>query len=101
MDRMRKDIDKWLFDYKFYVNNYGGATYKIYTIFERAGELFVQLSIKNNLVHYGFGDVVSLDYFTQTHEIFNEGNEFSKAFRVNDEEMEEIVNSVIEYAEGN
>jgi hypothetical protein len=96
---MQKNIDKWLFDMEFYVNGYGGGTYKIYTLFERAGELFVQLSIKNNLVHYGFGDVVSLDHFTQTHVIFNNRDEFAEAFRVNDEDMEKIVNSVIEYAE--
>ena len=100
MDRYIFGMDTLLFKLEFFVNNYAGGTYKIYTLFERNREILVQMNIKNSNSYFGFGHVVPLDYFTQTYEIFNEGY-FSKALRVNDKEMEEIVNCVIEYAEGN
>lgn len=105
MDRYKEGIDKWLFNTKFYVNDFAGGTYKIYKLFERDGEILIQMEIKNDVTHYGFGHVVPLDYFTQHYELYigdmlrDRAN--ADTFRATETEMRAIVDGVVKFAESN
>lgn len=105
MDRYKEGIDKWLFDTKFYVTDYAGGTYKIYKLFERDGEILIQMDIKNNFTHYGFGHVVTLDYFTQSYELYISDELRDRAmadiFKATESEMRVIVDGVVKFAESN
>jgi hypothetical protein len=105
MDRYIFGMDTLLFKLEFYVNNYAGGTYKIYKLFERDGEILIQMDIKNDFTHFGFGHVVPLDYFTQTYELYM-GDELrdraiTDIYRATETEMSAIVDTVVEIAEGN
>lgn len=96
MEPYNSDSDKLINRCKTYINNYCGGSYKVFTVFERDGEIYVQLSLKNDAVEFNMGKVVNLEYFTQNNSVLFNKDGF-EIFNANENEMESIVRSVEEY----
>jgi hypothetical protein len=96
MEPYNSDSDKLINRCKTYINNYCGGSFKVFTVFERYGEIYVQLSLKNDAVEVNVGTIATLEYFTQNNSVLFNKDGF-EIFNASENEMESVVRCVEEY----